>query len=297
MKILLTGSNGFFGSIIRTQLSDYEITSLDLNKSDIIVDLSTSIPLIKKKFDLVIHAAGRAHMEPKSKIEEQAFFNTNVQGTINLLKGFENTQLFPSTIVLISSVSVYGLEIGENISELSPLNSSNAYATSKLESERKISEWGGRYNVNVVILRLPLLVGLTAVGTLGSMIKGIRNGYYFRVGEGHVKKSMVLAEDVALLLPSLLNVNGIYNLTDGYHPTFRELDQAIATLFGKRVYKIPHIIAKLLATIGDVFTFFPINSSKYAKLSMPLTFNDEKARKELNWRPRTVLSYFNKYSL
>lgn len=292
MKILLTGANGFFGKIVQSQLSDHQITTMDLVGSDSDVDLSKQIPVITTDFELVVHAAGKAHSTPKSVEEEQLFYDVNVTGTMNLLNGIDASRRYPKTIVFTSTVSVYGVAEGIGLSESTPLLGNTAYGLSKLQAEKVLQDWGLTRNVNIVVLRLPLLVGPNAPGTLASMMKGIQKGYYFRIGNGMAKRSMVLAEDVASFLPGLIHSSGIFHLTDGHHPTLGELDEAIAHFYGRSVKKIPDPVARLLAKIGDFFYFLPINSLRYSKLSMPLVFNDQKARTELNWTSRSVLTIY-----
>jgi len=124
------------------------------------------------------------------------------------------------------------------------------------------------------------------------MIKGIKKGYYFRIGDGSARRSMVLAKDVAELIPKISSESGIYNLTDGYHPSFKELENAIARPFGKQIRSIPLALAKAAAKIGDFFTVLPINSRLLDKISQSDTYNDDKARRELGWKPGKVLDFF-----
>ena len=88
MKILITGSNGFLGSEIVNQLSTNSIFKLNRRDGDYLFDLSKAIPSFNNSFDLVIHNAGKAHIVPKTNEQKEDFFNVNVVGTMNLLKGF-----------------------------------------------------------------------------------------------------------------------------------------------------------------------------------------------------------------
>ena len=89
MKICLTGASGFLGKIIyNTIIKDNIVITIGRSNSDILVDLSKQVPKIEY-FDLVIHSVGMAHKIPKSKIDELSFFETNVQGTINLLNSLD----------------------------------------------------------------------------------------------------------------------------------------------------------------------------------------------------------------
>jgi nucleoside-diphosphate-sugar epimerase len=290
--ILLTGGTGFLGGIIQAVLANEEVVLLGRRNSNILCDLSKEIPELPS-LDLVIHAAGKAHSVPKTFIEKQAFFDINVQGTKNLLKGLEQAPTLPKSFVFISSIAVYGAESGLNISEDEPLNAKDPYGLSKIQAEHLIIEWCLKHRIAYGIIRLPLLVGANPPGNLRAMINGIKKGYYFNIAGGKAKKSMVLAEDVAHIIPKLANIGGIYNLTDGYHPSFEEISVHIAKQMNKRkVLNIPYWLARLLAAFGDVMVKFPINSRILHKMNSDLIFDDTKARKLLDWKPKKVLKSF-----
>ena len=294
MNILLTGSNGFLGkTIVEILQKEHQIITLARSSGDYQLPLDKQVPNFKEKFNLIIHSAGKAHSVPKTAIEKKQFHQVNVIGTQNLLKGLENSAI-PQQFVFISSVAVYGKETGTNITEESPLNAKDAYGMSKIEAEKFIFDWCQKNNVICTILRLPLLVGPNPPGNLGAMIKAINKGYYFNIGGGIAQKSMVLAEDVAEFIPIVANRGGVYNLTDGYHPSFFELSSAIARQIKKSApMNMPLFIAKAIGFMGDFLgSKAPINSLKLKKINADLTFDDSKAR-SVGWQPRRVLDWFS----
>lgn len=294
MNILVTGSNGFLGkTIVEILQKKHQIITLARSSGDYQLPLDKQVPNFKEKFNLIIHSAGKAHSVPKTAIEKKQFHQVNVIGTQNLLKGLENSAI-PQQFVFISSVAVYGKEKGTNITEESPLNAKDAYGMSKIEAEGLVQEWCKQHNVVCTILRLPLLVGTNPPGNLGAMIKGIARGYYFNIGGGKSKKSMVLAEDVAAFIPKIANIGGTYNLTDGYHPSFFELSCVIAKQLGKSVpMNMPLFVANGIGFLGNFLgNNAPINSLKLKKITADLTFDDSKAR-SAGWKPRRVLDWFS----
>jgi nucleoside-diphosphate-sugar epimerase len=298
MKILLTGSNGFLGQRILSSINNglNIVSTLNRSNSNYNFDISVESPIFTNPFDLVIHNAGKAHFIPKNDLENQLFFDTNVKGTINLLSGLSTLQP-PKQVIFISSVSVYGLSCGENINELTPLKANDAYGISKIMAEEIIEKWCKERNVICTIFRLPLIVGNNPPGNLGAMIKGIKNNYYFNVAGGNAQKSMVLATDVANLISKVVNIAGIYNLTDGVHPTFDQLSSIISSKFNKSFTpNLPFFIAKIFAKFGDLFgESFPINSNKLKKITSTLTFDDSKARISFGWNPIPVIDEFKLY--
>lgn len=289
---LITGGTGFLGKAILSQLASQKIEFITLGRqstNQIICDLSLTIPMINSEnIDLIIHAAGKAHIIPKSRAEQQLFFETNVVGTENLLKGLEKLKVLPKYFVFISSVSVYGIESGIKIKEQEPLKATDAYGLSKIQAEELIASWCKKNNVTYTFLRLPLLVGENPPGNLALMIKGIQKGFYFNIGGGKSKRSMVLIKDVAQFIPEIALIGGVYHLTDGEHPSFNELSLAISK---KKILNIPIIVAIIFGFLGDCLgNKAPINSIKLKKIINDLTFDDSKAR-ELGWNPNSVLEY------
>ncbi len=290
MKILLTGASGFLGKIIQETLkSENEIISLGKSSGNQIqADISKEVPLLPK-VEMIVHAAGKAHVIPKSHEEKSEFFKVNEQGTANLLKGITH---LPKSFVFISTVAVYGAEEGSQIEEDASLLGNTPYALSKINAEKILRSWGELHGVNVLIIRIPLVVGINPPGNLGAILKAIRSGYYFRLGEGEARKSMVLAEDLAKAIPYWADYSGTYNLTDGIDPALAELDSYLAYQSGKKVKSLPLAPFKWVAKIGDRIPGFPLTTYRLEKLGQSLTFSDQKARKELGWNPRPVIGNF-----
>jgi nucleoside-diphosphate-sugar epimerase len=292
MKILITGSTGFLGKELVSQLATNSIFELNRGAGDYICDLSNEIPTFQNSFDLIIHNAGKAHSVPKTNEEREIFFDVNVVGTGNLLKGLEMS--IPKQFIFISSVAVYGIDQGELIAENAKLLAKDPYGVSKIEAEKLVQKWCNKHNVVCTIFRLPLVVGSSPPGNLGAMLKAIKKGYYFNVAGGKAKKSMVLAEDVAKFCLIVAPIGGIYNLTDGQHPSFMELSENIAQNLGMSSPKnIPNWLAYCFSCIGDLLgDKAPLNRKKFKKITTDLTFDDTKARQALGWNPNTVLDYF-----
>ncbi len=297
MRILLTGSTGFLGkSILRILDGQYQISKIDRNVDmPTYCDLSTMIPKLEPA-GLIIHAAGKAHSIPANDHESADFWKVNLDGTKNLLSGIEKSGFLPETFVFISTVAVYGLETGDSISEDFPLKGETPYARSKIAAEQVVTDWCTERGVKYVILRLPLVAGPDAPGNLGQIRKAIAGGYYVRIKGNKARKSVVLAEDVARLLPDLSGKQGIFNLTDGIHPFFSDIEATLSREAGKFIrLSLPLFILRWAARAGDWLPFFPVNSLKLKKMTSSLTFSDEKARRELGWRPRAAFPVLLQY--
>ena len=295
MTLLFTGASGFLGSnIIQLLNGAYNIISVGLSPQDTyLVDIATDIPTFIDAFDVVFHAAGKAHSVPKTEAEKRLFFDVNLQGTKNLCTALERSGI-PKAFIFISTVAVYGCDSGENITEEHPLNGTTPYALSKIKAEKYLQGWCAMHNVKLSILRPSLIAGPNPPGNLGAMIRGIRNGKYLSIAGGKARKSVLMVQDIANLLPMLIEKGGIYNVCDSYQPSFRELEMVICKqLSRKGPISIPYWLAKSMAVVGDCLgEKAPINSLKLRKITSSLTFSNEKATRELGWKPMNVLRNF-----
>lgn len=293
--ILFTGGTGFLGKNVMPLLqSQYEVTTCGITPEDMIkVNLAKDVPELDKHYEIVLHACGKAHVVPKTEAEKQAFFDVNYQGTVNLCAGLEKVGV-PNALIFISTVAVYGLEYGSEITEDAPLNGDSPYAKSKIMAEEYLTKWCKEHGVVLGILRPSLLAGKKAPGNLGAMVNGVLKGFYMNIAGGKVTKSVLMAEDIARILPLVAEKGGIYNVCDTRQPSFGELSVSVARQLGKRKpISIPYWMAWCMAKVGDLLgSKAPINSYKLEKMTKSLTFSNEKARRELGWEPLDVLENY-----
>lgn len=294
-SLLFTGASGFLGNNILPLLrKEYDVTTLGhMPVDDLTVNLAKEVPELPGRFDVVLHAAGKAHMVPRTPEEEQLFYDINYKGTVNLCAALEKAGV-PQSLMFISTVAVYGCESGELITEEHPRNGTIPYAKSKIMAEDYLTQWCEEHDVVLTILRPSLLAGVNPPGNLGDMVRGIRKGFYVNIAGGKVRKSMLMADDIARLLGIARKVGGVYNVCDTAQPTFGEISASVARQLGKhRPLSIPYWIAKSLALCGDMLgKKAPINSLRLTKITRSLTFSNEKARRELGWTPMSVIDNF-----
>lgn len=298
---LVTGAAGFLGRQVVAHLTEtgWDVTTLgrDPAVADIMADLSTGAPdLGDRHFDVVFHLAGKAHVVPRTDEDKQAFHRVNVDGTRHLLQALEKLSSPPKSVVLASTVAVYGREEGSDLDEDTSLEAADPYGLSKINSEKVITDWCAGRGVSAGIVRLPLIAGSNPPGNLGAMIRAMRKGYYVRLRGNPARRSIVRARDVAAILPVVAERGGVFNLTDGVHPLIAELETALASTLGVRSpVSLPQFPLKLGALCGDVISRtglpFPLTTRRLRKLTSTLTFSDARARRELDWRPEPVMKY------
>ena len=304
MRILLTGYPGFLaeeilqyflrkGATVDTLgLLEYPAAAPGHGKH-LVCNLAEQVPVLDEHYDMVIHAAGKAHVVPRTKEEAEAFFKVNLTGTAYLLEALKPVP--PRSIVFISSVAVYGAETGDHISETAPLAATDPYGQSKIEAEKLICEFDFQQEVTRGIVRLPLIAGSGAPGNLGSMFRAMKKGFFFNVGKGEACRSVILRSDVPVALELVAARGGTYNITDCRDISFAELTQGIRKLVPcPRRPDLPRWFAFCLALAGEIMQkilrrSMPFNMKRYHQMTESLTFDGTAARQDLGFAPRAVL--------
>lgn len=290
-KLLLTGGSGFVGRNIAPLLHGrYRVVTLGRRGSnDIQADLSRGEPSLSGRYDVVVHAAGLAH--PDRKTRPYDFIEVNVGGTKRLCQALERTGV-PDTFVFVSTVAVYGCDDGAvGVDESWPLDGRTPYAVSKIEAETFLRQWCSDHDVRLAILRPSLLIGPDAPGNMGRMVRGISNGLYAGIGRGSGLRSITLVSDLASVISAVTGRDGVWNVA-GEDMSIRQLERLICEKTGRRFLpRIPTVCAKAVALAGNCLgDKFPINTYKYRLLTRSLTFSSAAARRDLGWDPAPISS-------
>ncbi len=174
-NILITGGAGFIGShvvrLFTTKYPNYHIFNLDAltyagnleNIKDVenypnytfvkgdIKDIAFINQLFEKhKFEAVIHLAAESHVD-RSIVDPNAFIETNVLGTANLLNAFRhiwNDNYEGKLFYHVSTDEVYGA-LGKTglFTEKTPYDPQSPYAASKASSDHLVRSFGNTYNI------------------------------------------------------------------------------------------------------------------------------------------------------
>jgi len=177
-RIIVTGGCGFIGSnFIINQLNKTNNKVLNLDKLTYAGNLDNLKSLISHKNysfvegdiadyefimsifnnflpDTIINFAAETHVD-RSIDNPNAFINTNVLGTLNLLQASLNYFKLNSTFkfIQISTDEVFGsLNIDQKpFIELSPYSPSSPYSASKASSDHLVSSWNKTYGLPTII--------------------------------------------------------------------------------------------------------------------------------------------------
>jgi nucleoside-diphosphate-sugar epimerase len=309
MKVAVTGGTGCLGQpLVKRLISNgFEIKVLVLPNDPLSTSLEKKVRLVSGNLnslealnllvsdcEVVFHLAGKVHSTPRSKKEEQSFYTVNVEGTKSLLEAARRNNV--NKIIFYSTVGVYGKDADFHGDELSPCQPKSVYTKTKYLAEQLLLDAKKNGGPDVVVLRFPVVYGPLDRGNMANLIKAIYDKKFFYFGEGKALRSMISSGNTAeAALRAALEpqaANQIFCVTDDRDYTLREVVEAICAALGTdwRPSHVPLFIARLLGKSGDLIerlfrTSMPINSDRVRKLSRPLSFSCEKARRMLGYEP------------
>lgn len=262
------------------------------------LDSRESLDSLTKDCRVVFHLAGKVHSLPKTSKEEREFYKVNVEGTKALLEAARINKV--RRVAFYSTVAVYGKEANFHGDEDSLCEPISVYAKSKYQAEQLVlnsSNYGGPEGV---VLRFPIVYGPLDQGNMAKLIRAIRYKYFFYFGDGGCLRSMISSKNAAEAASRAAfepqAANQVFCVTDGKSYTLEELVETICYALNTnwRPFHIPLSIAEWCGKLGDLFEksarmTFPISTAKLMKLSQPLTFSCENARKVLGYEPVETL--------
>ena len=307
-KLLITGGAGFIGShVVRHFLSKYphyHIYNLDaltyagnlenlrdVEKSDKYTFLKGDIKDIyyinsifeKYKFDAVIHLAAESHVD-RSITNPNAFIETNVLGTANLLNAFKATwanNYEGKLFYHVSTDEVYG-SLGKTglFTEETSYDPQSPYAASKAASDHMVRSFGNTFDLPFKISNCSNNYGPNQFPEklIPLFIHNIKNNIELPVyGDGLYTRDWLYVSDHAKAIDLVFHkgINGeTYNIGGLNEWTNIDLIHLLCEKLDEKLNNKKGTAAKLIRFIKDR----PGHDKRYA-------IDANKIQKELNWKP------------
>ncbi|HEY7534178.1 MAG TPA: NAD-dependent epimerase/dehydratase family protein, partial [Nitrospiraceae bacterium] len=269
-RVLITGANGFLGSVVVNDLCEaghhvralvrsapqaasfpgsVEVMTGDVRDADDMKKATVGC-------DGVIHLAGKAHAVDELQADPHDYHLTNVEGTRHVLEGAASAQV--QRIIYISSVKVFGESTVKCVDETAAPDPQTAYARSKWQAEQLVSEHGKRTGAIVISLRLPMVYGQTNKGNLYRMIAAIDHGRFPPFPKVANQRSLVHVRNVAGAILRCLQQSGTklaaYIVADARPYSTTYLYESLSRGLGKRPpnWRVPLSVLRAAARIGDL---------------------------------------------
>jgi len=292
-EILITGVSGFIGAALKNYLqaqghSVYGTSRKYLNDKAVYqvpsIGAETQWSEILKGIDVVIHLAARAHIVKRESEELEILYEqVNYHGTKRLAEECVNNNV--RRFIYLSSIGVNGPATDSiPFTEESIPEPVGAYAISKNMAEQALNDIADNSQIEIAIIRPPLVYGPGAKGNFHTLLELVQRGIPIPVKGVHNQRSMIaltnLVDIISRLSTSESIKNRLYVVSDGRDLSTDEIISMIARSMRKkpRLIKIPRIvITTLLSLVGKV--------GLYNKLAGSLAVDSSAITRDLNWKP------------
>lgn len=288
MKILVTGASGFVGRYLVNHLSKTdEVIACVRKKSNLLpssvqqtVSSSFFDLAIPKDTDVIVHLAGIAHNKNNSVDE---FKRINVDGTLELARKALESNI--KRFIFISSIGVNGNSThGKAFTEQDTPNPTNDYTKSKYEAEKALAKLFENTNIDLVIIRPPLIYAHDAPGNFSKLLMLIKLGQFLPFGCTHNQRSFIAIENLVSFITACIyhdtKINETFLIADDEVISTKQLIQCVSSGMGKSMILLP-VPTKLLSMLADATGKVSIFEQLYGNLEI----DNRKAKKFFNWHP------------
>jgi len=242
----------------------------------------TDWSLALRGIDVVIHLAARVHVMHDSSID--AYDRVNVSGSRHLAEtavaaGVKRL-LFVSSVKAMGEASPKGFPWTEE-DECYPEDS---YGKSKLAAELALHGVAGRTNLEVVILRPPVVYGPEVTANIYRLLQIVDRRWPLPLGSVENRRSFIYVGNfVDAIVKAIEHPKAggeTFLVSDGKDISTPELIRAIACAFGKPAHFFP-APTMLLEILGWVLG----KSDEVNRLLGSLVVDSSKIRRLLGWQP------------
>jgi len=276
MKILMSGASGFVGTSLRQVLLDnhHEVTALC--RDAIISDQN-------KQFDCLVHLAGRAHvMNETHEDVYKAYKSVNVDYTMKVASLAKRYQI--KRFVFLSSIKVNGETSDAPFNEEDSPAPKDAYGLTKLEAEMRLKDFCHENNMELVIIRPPLIYGPGVKANLKSLIKICNKPWPLPFGAINNKRSLISLQNLSSFIELCClhphAANQTFLISDNADISTTTLIRSIKSALGRNALQIP--VPQLFLILG--LNFLGKKGLK-DRLFGNLQLDISKAKRTLNWTP------------
>lgn len=291
--IAVTGATGYIGRAVVAELSRRGLSIAALSRSSSVqvpgaVQWRIAGPSSPSEAnfadcDTVIHLAGRAHT---------TVANANGRNLFDV----ENRELALATaevahaagvrrFVFVSTLGVHGSGADAPLRASSPVHPELPYAQSKWAAEQQLAVWCAAHNMELCIVRPPMVYGPGCPGSFPRLVRLVGSGMPLPFSVLHAQRSFIYVENLASFLAECATqkVTGTYLVSDGSDWSVAQLVRAIGAELQRPVHCFP--VPALLLRLGGKLIG---KQRELDSLTLPMCVDAEPAMRDFGWLPRVT---------
>ena len=214
MKIVVSGGNGRFANVLKKFVNSKNYYFPSKSQMNILKIKSLEKYLKLKKPKYFIHSAALSRPMNIHDKKISKSIDINIIGTSNVVKVCEKLKI---KLIYFSTGYVYP-GIKGNYSEEDSVNPINKYATSKLGGECAVRMYDNSLILRIIMCEKPFVH---------------KSAFY------DIKTNFIFQEDVAKMIPRLLNKKGIINIggkSQSVYNFAKKYNNKIKKISGKKIF-------------------------------------------------------------
>lgn len=273
-RVLLSDVDSMPGKYLTEEMRNLSAKSFHLKENGEIAGEDSKVP---DGFELVVFSG---YATDDRDAEDKIY-----RRTLTLLEQIKGMN--PKAFVFLSSTEVYGKHEGEEIDESCNTWTNNEIGRAYYRAEEAVKEHFAGGDTKVTILRCAPMFGDGMTGFYNDLFQRVVRGAYVHVRGNDARRSIVLAYDVARLVGRIVNLSGIYNVSDGKGRRLIELVEGMSANTGmnKRMIYLPQKWAGIMSKVADYFPGLRMMMGKdvLRRNSMTLTYSTEKLKSAIDF--------------
>ncbi|HFQ4975268.1 TPA: UDP-glucose 4-epimerase family protein [Vibrio vulnificus] len=297
-RILVTGYTGFVGRHLLSTFENLQNINL-LGRSQpkkcsqflkASIDSSSDYSVVLDKVSTVIHIAARVHvMNDESDAPLEEFRAVNTAGTMNLAR--QAAEAGVKRFIFVSSIKVNGESTTgkQAFTAQDTPSPKDPYGVSKAEAEEQLIALGKETDLEIVIIRPPLVYGEGVKANFASLMNLVSKGIPLPFGYiTNNKRSLVSVDNLVDLIITCIDhpkaANQVFLVSDDYYVSTSEMVKEMAIALGKPSWQIP-VPAYCYKLVGKLFD----KNDVVDRLTGSLQVDISHTKETLGWTPPQTL--------
>lgn len=292
--ILVTGANGFLGSALLESLLAQGFIARGIIRSSHVSNLYYSVPNylavdalspVLREAEMIIHTAAIAHV---SNISNNSNIYDEVNFQLTKMLAEESVRQGVRRFIYISSIKVNGetTSPGSSFTHDDRPDPQDRYAESKFKAEMALQEIALREDIEVIIIRSPIIYGPGVKGNLLRLLYWLDKGLPLPFGRvTHNKRSMLSLDNMIDFVIKCAGRNElnkeVFVVSDNHDVSTEKLLYTLAGHLDHNRSRLWRIYPELLNTTLKMFG----KEAYRQRLLCSMQINPDYAMQKLQWQP------------